>query len=53
MATTVAAMVLLLVHQSVSSQGMVAIIGVMVVSTVSFVVAVAQHFVRRPRRRGA
>ena len=48
-----AAMVLLLVHQSVSPQGRVAIIGVMVVSTVSFVVAVAQHFVRRPRRRGA
>ena len=48
-----AAMVLLLVHQSVSTQGKVAVVSVMLVSTVSFAAAVTRHFIRRPRRRWA
>jgi hypothetical protein len=47
-----AAMITLLVHHPVSSQGRLAVIAVMTVSTVSFATAVARHFMRRPHRGG-
>lgn len=52
-ACAMTAMVMLLVHHSITDQGRLAVIAVMAGSTAAFATAVARHFIRRPRRSGS